>query len=315
MTSREISIRGDQDNELVPQAKREISANTKRSLDVPDISDERIREILLQFSGYLFQGIDHSDTFHAAGAGKSPNDAVPIDDEEFHYWDSRYDLQGRLAGKIASQTLYVADRSNKAIEPKITDANPSPSGSGTKLLRPQQPDQFRVNLDQPFMTEIRPFDSSNGVQLLIRPEAHMGGSQDKGKLFNAFVALDMCVKDSLDRWGVDRKPGTGEGPSPKPVFSPYKPCEMSCWFNTSIDPTKPNLIENKGNGIIWARVHNPEKLDELKIPDDPDIRLFFWQLDRFLATGNRLTQQGDAAMVLDETRGKLFLGMQKDQQS
>lgn len=107
-----------------------------------------------------------------------------------------------------------------------------------------------------------------------------------GQLYNAFIAVDTFVQDRLGRWVVQQIPGTGNASWNEPAYGIIRPVGADVWFNTSVKPDKPNTFEISVNRpdyvMTQCYINHPEELGSLKIPQDPRIKLFFWQLDRFL---------------------------------
>ncbi len=160
-------------------------------------------------------------------------------------------------------------------------------------IRNRNPKIRQVNLDQVIYVPIEPFNPED-MQIMIKPRVYfggMGGRDQNGKpaLYNAFIAIDLKVKDRRGRWAVDHIAGTGVHTwDSGPCYSPFQVAGADVWFNTRIDREKGNslsiAVDRPENLMMRARINDPATLRNISVPDDPRLRLFFWQLERFLST-------------------------------
>lgn len=62
---------------------------------------------------------------------------------------------------------------------------------------------------------------------------------------------------------------------------------MSVWFNTDIKEGKGNSLsithDLPHSLMLSARLNNPEEIDSIPVPNDPKLKLFFWQVSQFLS--------------------------------
>lgn len=261
------------------------------------ISDDRIREILAQFSPILHNGIEEADKFFMRSAGQKLANAVPMRDEEIDLWQKHHQVIEKTLDAAQRGKLFVPEIEVRDKESLGTSFENETERSSLKQLslRGDRNRKFRVNLDEVIKTPVEPFEAKE-IQFLVKPHAHLGGgggiaAGGRPTLYNAFVGLHTYAQDKFGRWVVDVIAGTTpgvDGPSwgEGPVYSPYMPARSSVWFNTSVEENKPNKLEVRGEGqfdmTFHCEIHHPEKIDELKIPDDDRLRFFFWQLEPFI---------------------------------
>ncbi|MCL5090837.1 MAG: hypothetical protein M1514_02385 [Patescibacteria group bacterium] len=266
---------------------REIADPRKEPL----VSDDRVRQILQRFAPTLHKGIAEADTFFSRSVGDRYADATPMLEDEIELWDALFGLRHVISEKAEQGKLYipevVADDS-RLLTPPLGTQEPNNyskelrvAGSGGR--------QFRVNLDRVVWTPILPFNPKD-MRLYIKPRAHLGGqgrAYGEGVLYNAFIAIDTYVQDALGRWVVEQIPGTGvHSWDSGPVYSPLRPVGADVWFNTTVNQAKPNILTSSVDKPEYLMLHcdinHPEQLGNLPILKDQRLRLFFWQLDRFM---------------------------------
>ncbi len=259
---------------------REKSNPSSESL----ISDERIRQILQRFAPILHKGVAESETFISRSVGDRLADTTVMLKDEIELWDALFGLRHVISEKVKQGKLYVpeviADDSNLLAPPAGTQ---EPENYSKELkVAGSAGKQFRVNLDRVVWTSILPFNPNN-MRFFIKPYAHLGGQlgipYGEEALYNAFMGIEIYLQDALGRWVVEQMPN-------HPVFNPIKPVDSYVWFNTTIDRSKPNTLSISINQPAHLNLHcninHPDQLSSLKIPKKQRLRLFFWQLERFM---------------------------------
>lgn len=118
---------------------------------------------------------------------------------------------------------------------------------------------------------LAPFDNS-ARSYWIKPTAYIGFSN--GGIYNAFVSLDVYVKDAQGCWGVEKV---------NSIYHPSQIADTSVWFNTALagDENSIQIMDTRPNSLmLGAVVNTPHKLNMLVVPNDARLRFFFWQLYR-----------------------------------
>lgn len=274
--------------------------------DIPNsseftLSDARIRGILGRLGVILHGQISQADTFFKHGGGYDHRQAVPLDDDELRGWRSIFGIDDVVQTAIDERQLHVVAIEDEGLE--LTTAPENARGAHqptpTTTRHPRQNDQgdpntTRVNYggEAHWIPNrlIRPVASADGLTYVINPQLHFGGQNhgSPGRLYNAFVALDMYVQAPNGTQLVSRIPGTGVpgSPSSRPVYNPHVAIGTSLWMNTSIVPEQPNSlsvrIDNPRDLMLGCSIHNIAALAELDVPRSDKLQMWFWQLDRLI---------------------------------
>lgn len=254
------------------------------------ISDDKIRQIIRRFAPILHKGITEAQTFFSKSIGNKYAYAVPMLEDEIELWNGLFGLESQVLEKAKKGLLFVPEVTSDDSRLLPSPEKPKPSTHSKALrIKGSGGKQFRVNLDKVVWVPILPFNPE-GMKFFIKPRAHLGGrgrAYGVGDLYNAFIAIDTYVQDSLGRWTVDQIPGTGvHSWDSGPVYSPLRPVGADVWFNTTIKPNRSNSlsisVDKPEYLMLHCDVHRRDELNRLQIPDDPRLKLFFWQLDRFM---------------------------------
>jgi hypothetical protein len=270
------------------------------------ISDDEIRQILIKFSPILHKGILESGSFFMRSANRSLTSAVLMTNEELALWQRYHRVIDNTTEEIRKGRLFVPEIDSPDQSRLDTTFNSDyyKNESQQLSLRTGHGSRnYRVNLDEVINVPIGLFDGQD-AQFLVKPHAHLGGQSGGHKsLYNAFIGLHTFVQDQFGRWVVDAIGGTTpnvDAPNwvDGPVYSPYMPARSSLWFNTSIDESKENVLSVTGKGqfdtMFHCEIHNPNKLNQLRVPNDGQLRFFFWQLNSFINNGGLfLLESGD----------------------
>lgn len=244
------------------------------------ISDERVRQILSRFGFKLHQAIRHSKDLTGNSHGIDGTTLRPMFGDELTLWDRHFNIQRKVEDGIASDSLQVAS----IIADEDSQATVDQSDTVETNL-PEFQHRLRVASDpletssvQYYLTPFAYFQGRYMGDVMGVPLA-MGG---KG-LQRAFVTMEVLAQDDKGRWLISRIPGTD--PSSK-LYGIHSVVSTGMRFNTSIEKRKPNLLEvdtgTPTDLMITCRLNNLGEINELDIPSDPNLRLFFWQLNRFM---------------------------------
>ncbi|MBI2021813.1 hypothetical protein HYS93_02960 [Candidatus Daviesbacteria bacterium] len=253
------------------------------------ITDQRVRQILTLFTPVLHTAIESSGRFIGLSYGNKFSDAVPMLEDEIGLWDTHFGIKRSVAENIEAGKLFVPD-AVKGEEPNC-DHGPFYSPRQVKGR-----ETYKVNLDEGWawvpVTPLKP----EGVSYHIRPLAYfhgrlMGDLDGMPLVFggegleSAFISLGVMIQDEQGRWVHSKMRGTERNPDAR-ILGIHEPAFGVLYFNTSIEPDKPNTLKMDVSEPKWfratANLHRMGGIDDLVIPDDPKLRLYFWQLDRFI---------------------------------
>lgn len=266
---------------------RDLQPRSDIKREIP-ITDARIRQILARFTPILYQGIAESDTFFARSSSQTIHSAVLMTDEEVGRWDEEFGIRERVSQDARRLFVPSMDQSDLEDLQRSAPINPLTGRTIADESAPEAAEQerYRVNLNPAIFVPLENFDPKD-MQFLIRVQAHLGGQlYEKGSLYNAFIMLNTFVKDGKGKWAVKHIQRTGNASWNRPAYGPYTAQSIGLWFNTKVEPEKQNeltvRLNNGTNVMLGAEIHHPEQLDSLQIPQDREIRFFFWQLDKFV---------------------------------
>lgn len=265
-----------------------------------DIGDDRIHEILARLGVILHDQIADANQFFMRGGGGDHRLARPMDDIEAAGWESIFGIDEVVEDAVNKGLLFVVNIDDDQ------EALPAPSAPGG-LVRPftgaitrdlTEPadagDTVRVNYgDEAHWIPSRLLtraERTDDLTYVIKPQIHFGGGRSitPGHLYNAFVALDTYVQAPNGTHLVSKIEGTGipGAPTSKPVYSPYNPIGASLWTNTSLKENAPNSfsvkIDRPGYLMLGCDIHDIAALPQLEVPKADKVRMWFWQLDRFI---------------------------------
>lgn len=271
--------------ELVPPFDPNLLRGKDTRTDEQLISDDRIREILAQFGTILHLGMTRSKEFQMVHHGYGKSDKVPMLEDETGLWEKYFKMRPHIATGVKEGTLYV---------PEVTIDE---GGSVTPTIPLTDENTFRINFSGKYMDDIpvpvSPLDSHN-ISYFITPTAEMTGGHigdldgmpittTTDGLESASLGIEVTAQDSRGRWIYSNQPGL-----PKRMLIPDPLARTVIRFNTYIEVGGPNhlrrdslsCVDNSWHG--WCTINDLKTLDRLPIPDDPGLRLFFWQIDRFM---------------------------------
>ena len=267
--------------------------------------DDIARSLLERVFPILEKGVENSSMFYMASS-EGPDS--PIREDELAYWNQAFNLTNVVLEDTRAGKLFVPDLSigkDRMIE---GGSNPPVSDYQSTALVPLGGKRVRINLKPGKGTEISegyiyPF-RPEGMTLTIKPILHLSGRYDPRGLYNAFMSFKFKVFSEHGLPVLDMIDGTQRVANwMKPeVYSPYSPINTSCWFNTTIDPSKSNglgiSIDKDRCLMINAQLHQGERISNLPIPENDKVKLFFWQANRFV---NRLQlPEGNKALPAPE---------------
>lgn len=278
-------------DKFVPGNKDILGGNELGFSSEKLISDERILSILEKFSPVLHRGISEAGNFFGVGTDDKLASSVEMSWDELALWEGMFGVTDRVMGLSRAGSLYVPSMGeNEKMLPGYESSTVDQFSKAVDL-RDKDPKARRVNLDEVVWVPIEPFNP-DGMRFMIKPRIYMGGHggvdrRGKAALYNAFISIDIKAQDQYGRWVVDHIPGTGvHFWDSGPVYSPYRVAGADVWFNTRIDEEKENSlsisVDHPDYLMLHAEIHDPSALREVEVPDDQRLRLFFWQLERFL---------------------------------
>jgi len=254
-------------------------------------ADDIARSLLQRVFPILEKGVANAGKFFMAS---SEGADYAMQEDEIAYWNQAFNLTEVVLEDTRAGKLFVPDLSltnDRMIE---GEGNPRVSDYQSTALVPQGGRRVRINLNPGKGTKITegyiyPF-TPEGMTMTVKPKLHLGGQSYGEGLYNAFISLDFKVFNEYGLPVLDYIEGTGVASwMGLPVYSPYRPIDSSCWFNTTIDSNKPNgleiSIDKDRTLMVSAKLHQGDGISNLSIPDNDKVRLFFWQADRFV---NRL---------------------------
>ncbi|MDD5415963.1 MAG: hypothetical protein PHE48_03105 [Candidatus Daviesbacteria bacterium] len=255
------------------------------------ISDQRIREILTSFGRLLHKAIRGAVGFRSLSYGGIHGEAVrPMLDDEVNLWDKHFNIRHLLEESVLANRLYALDVPADMLEDYqhslISAVRPKPNDGRDYFITYQS--------GVSFWTPMVPLDSQD-VKFMITPHVFFHGRfmakldgmsiafQGEG-LDNAVLDLEIHAQDAQERWVYSQSPGTSRNAG---IFGIHDVAVSSIHFNRTIKRGHPNSLDLSSgveNGLlfVWCNIHKLGTLKDLVIPDDPGLRLYFWQLDRFM---------------------------------
>lgn len=249
----------------------------------PLISDERVKEILFRFGNVLHCAIEGAKGFSGLSYGFDNSKTVPMQEDEVRLWDRHFGIREHIEKGGREGQLFVA-------ETLVTGDSRTPPPSSTT----NRENIFEMySSGQLYQVAMEPLNTKD-VNYFVTPLAYMDGrfigdldgmpivSGGEG-LKRAVLAMQIRTQDAQGRWVYSRVPGTG---SHSRILGIDATATAELRFNTEIEPASPNELKvypsHPGNSFAKASIHNLSILDQLDIPDDSQLRLFFWQLGRFV---------------------------------
>lgn len=265
--------------------------------EAPDISDDRIREIMARLGVILHDQIAEANTFFGRGNKPSHLDAIPMDDTELAVWRSVYGLNEAVEEDIKKKILYLVNIDDAPL------ALSDPSEAIEELAKPEPYEAMRRRKEASGLIHVNYgedthwvprelitlVESPEDLTYVMKPQIHFGGhGHVKGHLYNAFVAVNAYAKAANGVQLVSDVYGKGFiGNQAPPVFNPHSVMDTSLWMNTSIKDGEPNSLsvnaERTGFLMLSARINEVDTLPDLEIPQSEKVRTWFWQLNRLMA--------------------------------
>lgn len=235
------------------------------------ISDSRIREILKSFGTLLHQSIKASATFGDLEYGFDGSKAVPMSLEEIDLWDQNFQIRNYTTTQAEQGLIYVqADAEDKSTEPFEIFSWGSPHIVPMVNLDPEGVNYFITPLAS---LRGRSLGNFEGMPLTFGGEG----------LDSAMLGLQIRTEDSKGRGAYSQLLGTRPGSR---ILGVDTPLTAQLMLNTTVNPKEPNTLEpipgHPQNFFAKCKIHDIPSLDSLPIPSDPEMRLFFWQMDRLL---------------------------------
>lgn len=263
-----------------------MDSNLQKMLECEN-ADDVSRTVLQRVFPFLERAIPNADKFFSAG---SEGDAYPLERLELGYWNQAFSLSDVILDGARSGKLVVPDFSFDTHRMIKGEFPLQPQEYESRALA-SRAKRVRININPRKHGEIPegyivPF-SPKDMTIMVNPELYFGGmgrayGSSQG-LYNAILMLEFRVFDAHGRPVLDVIPGTINNCMRRPeVYSPFRPLNATCWFNTTMDLTKPNSLEVTHEGpqslMISARLHNGSGISSLAVPDNDKVKLFFWQV-------------------------------------
>ena len=260
----------------------------------------------------LHEGINKAASFQRS---TYYTEAVEMSGSELDRFNKVFGLTEFVLGHVREGKLVVADF-GKVLDPmfeesiaKLQSPHHDESLDPKQVVLQGQIPKFRVFTAEPNKQEFRipvsPFDpQSHGLKFYMRLRPYMSTASwaTEDPLYNAVLRLDFLVTDNLGRivvedvWGsfpgkgrigsIDSQGNFSPLLGEEPVFHPYKAISMNLWFNTSIEEEEPNSLsitqDFSHSLMLSAEIHDLASIETIEIPEDPKLKLFFWQVSRLL---------------------------------
>lgn len=253
------------------------------------ISDERIRGTLQRFAPGLMSALTDSRPSFSFHLGLENKYASQMTAQQVDLWERHFGLVSHTRDAVKEGSLVVPDFTfdNSFLEKQGISAD------GRRIYqidydRYQDPRKNGIQLDTKFLP-VTPVTDPTKLTYLVKPEIYFNKGFGDDKLYSAGVDLKTYVQDENGIFAMEGGfiPENESGWNGIRELRPFVPASGDLNFNIKFEPDKSNTLKADRitayrRLVLHCEIHDPERLEDLQIPDDPKLRFWFWQLDQLM---------------------------------